>query len=98
MATIGRTVTSKADPFGNTGSVTRVIAGERWSYVALGLVWPLVVAVVFFVVGWDDPPPSLALLVYAGLQVWVIQLVVTVPAFAVDNARKVTLLWGCCRL
>lgn len=57
-------------------------SGERLSYVALGLVWPVVVAVVFFMVGWDDPPPSLALLIYAGLQVWVIQLVVTVPAFA----------------
>lgn len=58
-------------------------AGERLSYVALGLAWPALVAVAFFIVGWDDPPPSLPLLLYAGLEVWVIELVVTVPAFAV---------------
>jgi len=48
------------------------------------------VAVVFFMVGWDDPPPSLALLIYAGLRVWVVQLAVTVPMFAA--------LWLACRL
>jgi len=63
---------------------------DRLSYLALGLVWPALVAVVFFMVGWDDPPPSLALLIYAGLRVWVVQLAVTVPMFAA--------LWLACRL
>jgi len=57
-------------------------SGERLSYVALGLVWPAVVALAFFVVEWKNLPPSLPLLIYAGLEVWVILLVVTVPAFA----------------
>jgi len=62
--------------------VTPVATGTRLSYVALGLVWPAVVALAFFVVGWDDPPPSLGQAVYAGLEVWVVELAVTVPAFA----------------
>ena len=70
--------------------LTPVAKSDRLSYVALGLVWPAGVAVAFFLVGWDDPPPSLALLIYAGLRVWVVQLAVTVPAFAV--------LWLACRL
>ena len=57
-------------------------AGERLSYVAFGLFWPAVVALAFFMVGSEDPPRSLPLLIYAGLEVWVIELVVTVPAFA----------------
>ena len=65
-----------------TYSVTPVAARTRLSYVALGLVWPAAVAVAFFVVGWDDPPPSLGQLVYAGLEVWAVELAVTVPAFA----------------
>jgi len=63
--------------------MTSINSGRRLPYAALGLLWPAIVAIVFFVVGWDDPSPSLALLVAAGLQVWVIQLVVTVPAFAI---------------
>lgn len=60
--------------------MTTMPTGERLSYVALGLLWPAVVALVF--VGWEDPPPSVPLLIYAVLEVWVIELVVTVPAFA----------------
>ena len=62
--------------------MTTVRTDERLSYVALGLFWPAVVALVFFLVAWDDPPPSLPLQIYAGLEVWLIELVVTVPVFA----------------
>jgi hypothetical protein len=55
---------------------------ERYSLVAYGLFWPAVVTLVFFVVSWEDRPLRLPLLIYAALEVWVIQLVVTVPLFA----------------
>jgi len=64
--------------------------GEHVAYAALGLVWPAVVALVFFAVGWDDPTPNLPLFMYAWLEVWVIELVVTVPIFVA--------LWLACRL
>jgi hypothetical protein len=55
---------------------------ERVSYMLLGLCWPALIALGFLTIGWDDPPGTLPLLIDAGLQVWLIQLVVTVPAFA----------------
>ena len=62
--------------------MTTARTDERLSYVALGLFWPAVVAIVFFFVAWDDPPPTVPLRIYAGLEVWLIELVVTVPLFA----------------
>ena len=59
---------------------TQVATRGWFFYIGLGIAWPGLVSLVFFVMV-PDPPKNVALLVYAVVQVWIYELAFTLVGF-----------------